>query len=58
MEDGVKLSDGTVLPKTTGVAVSSANMWDPVRHHLLLTVYTDQIANFLNTGDLSKARNL
>ncbi|KAK1477424.1 cytochrome P450 [Colletotrichum tamarilloi] len=29
MEDGVKLSDGTVLPKTTGVAVSSANMWDP-----------------------------
>ncbi|KAJ3941177.1 uncharacterized protein N0V96_009055 [Colletotrichum fioriniae] len=29
MEDDVKLSDGTVLPKTTGVAVSSANMWDP-----------------------------
>ncbi|KAK1708728.1 cytochrome P450 [Colletotrichum lupini] len=34
MEDGVKLSDGTVLPKTTGVAVSSANMWDPVRHSI------------------------
>ncbi|OHF04229.1 cytochrome P450 [Colletotrichum orchidophilum] len=29
MEDNVKLSDGTVLPKTTGVAVSSAMMWDP-----------------------------
>ncbi|KAK2775890.1 cytochrome p450 monooxygenase [Colletotrichum kahawae] len=30
MEDNVKLSDGSVLPRTTGVAVSSANMWDPV----------------------------
>ncbi|OHW98706.1 cytochrome p450 [Colletotrichum incanum] len=29
MEDGVKLSDGSLLPRTTGVAVSSANMWDP-----------------------------
>ncbi|KAF4814929.1 Cytochrome P450 monooygenase 1 [Colletotrichum siamense] len=29
MEDNVKLSDGSVLPRTTGVAVSSANMWDP-----------------------------
>ncbi|GKT56017.1 cytochrome P450 [Colletotrichum tofieldiae] len=33
MEDGVKLSDGSLLPRTTGVAVSSANMWDPVSHH-------------------------
>ncbi|KAJ5018972.1 Cytochrome P450 monooygenase 1 [Colletotrichum sp. SAR 10_99] len=29
MEDNVKLSDGSILPRTTGVAVSSANMWDP-----------------------------
>ncbi|OLN91605.1 Fumitremorgin C monooxygenase 3 [Colletotrichum chlorophyti] len=29
MEDGVKLSDGSLLPRTTAVAVSSANMWDP-----------------------------
>ncbi|WYZ43563.1 hypothetical protein EsH8_VI_001262 [Colletotrichum jinshuiense] len=29
MEDGVRLSDGSLLPRTTGVAVSSAKMWDP-----------------------------
>ncbi|GJC91333.1 cytochrome P450 monooxygenase [Colletotrichum higginsianum] len=29
MEDGVRLSDGSMLPRTTGVAVSSAKMWDP-----------------------------
>ncbi|KAK6206958.1 cytochrome P450 [Colletotrichum tabaci] len=29
MEDGVSLSDGSMLPRTTGVAVSSAKMWDP-----------------------------
>ncbi|TDZ53008.1 Cytochrome P450 monooygenase 1 [Colletotrichum trifolii] len=29
MEDNVKLSDGSLLPRTTGVAVSSAKMWDP-----------------------------
>ncbi|KAM6512152.1 hypothetical protein FSOLCH5_009871 [Fusarium solani] len=30
--DDVKLSDGTVIPKNTGVAVSSHRMWDPSLH--------------------------
>lgn len=34
MEDGVRLSDGSMLPRTTGVAVSSAKMWDPVSYSL------------------------
>lgn len=28
----VKLSDGTFIPKNTGVAVSSHRMWDPTLH--------------------------
>ncbi|KAI8714881.1 hypothetical protein NCS52_01209000 [Fusarium sp. LHS14.1] len=30
--DDIKLSDGTVIPKNTGVAVSSHRMWDPSLH--------------------------
>ncbi|KAI8659979.1 hypothetical protein NCS56_01216200 [Fusarium sp. Ph1] len=30
--DDVKLSDGTIIPKNTGVAVSSHRMWDPSLH--------------------------